>query len=850
MKFIHVFLLIFSATVLSASSAKAQGEPPEAPPMEGPSIPSTNDEVTVAQPDTEDTTALPAEEPATAMPATVMPAGVTRTVIPNMATAQRQAPKLQSFKFEGADLDTVMTMYSEWTGKIYLKNDSVTASISLKADRLTIPECINVVESILAMNNIAIVPYEKKFIKVVLANSADLTGQGGKIGIDPDTEYTGNDRLVTQIIPLRNVQIPEVQTAIQHVMHSYGKIQTLEGSNSLLITDTESNILRIRELVDFVDQASARIEPRIYEIDYAEAVDIAAKLNEIITMAQADQKTASSRTASSRTVPGVIRARTTQPRKAATPTQAAISSTEGGSRMIIQGTVKVMADERTNLILIFSQEENFDFFDNIIKVLDVEVEPATTFEVVNLEYADAVDLSGTLNDLIGGANSSRSSSSSSQGSSSNSRGTGSSSRSSSSSRTGSNTRSGSNTRVTPNAAPAGAAASIENLNRLSEDTKILADERSNSILLMGQKSDIAAIKTLIKQLDIMLEQVMIEAAIFEVTIGDELRHGIDWLYRSDDDDIISAWDGANLITNTVGNVASQSLTYFQNITGINTKVAINLAASDSNVRLLSTPVIITTDNTEARLAVGEQRPIVTSTSSFANSSGTQSSTYEYKDIGIQLTVTPRINPQRVVVMEVLQQADQVGGEVLIDNNEVPIILNREFEAQISVPDRGTIALGGLINTETRDSVTKIPILGDIPLIGRYLFSSTSREDRQTELIVLMTPYVMANLEEANTQTERLYDSIDMQDSDWPSKGWSASGLKNRAKITGLDAPLWQVPDQTDPEAANYVEPSRNQSKESVYGVEAPASAEPESPTPASTTGNKNEIQQLLNSLEN
>ena len=98
-----------------------------------------------------------------------------------------------------------------------------------------------------------------------------------------------------------------------------------------------------------------------------------------------------------------------------------------------------------------------------------------------------------------------------------------------------------------------------------------------------------------------------------------------------------------------------ALTYYQNITGITTDVAISIAASDSNVRLLSTPVIMTTDNTEARLSVGEQRPVVTSTSSFGNSSGTLRSSYEYKDIGINLTVTPRINPQRVVVMEILQQ---------------------------------------------------------------------------------------------------------------------------------------------------------------------------------------------------
>ena len=186
---------------------------------------------------------------------------------------------------------------------------------------------------------------------------------------------------------------------------------------------------------------------------------------------------------------------------------------------------------------------------------------------------------------------------------------------------------------------------------------------------------------------------------------------------------------------------------------------------------------MTTDNTEARLSVGEQRPVVTSTSSFGNSSGTLRSSYEYKDIGINLTVTPRINPQRVVVMEILQQVDQVGGTIEIDQNDVPIILNREFEAQISVPDRGN-CLGGLINTEKRDSKTKIPLLGDIPILGRYLFSSQSDEDVQTELIVLLTPYVLTTDDELRAETQRRYQSTDMNAQDWPQNGWSESTLQS------------------------------------------------------------------------
>ena len=691
------------------------------------------------------------------------------------AIPKQQAKRLFSFKFEGADLDTVMETYCEWTGQIYLKNDAVKANITLKASNLTKLECIQVIEAILGMNNIALVPMGEKFLKVVQSTAPDLGGQGLKINMNPDQKYGATDKIVTQIIQLQNVEILDVQTAVQHLMHAYGQIQTLERSNSLMITDTESNILRIRELIEFVDQASAGIEPRIYQIKFADSTEIATKLNEIITLAQEDQKTAGA--LPNRAPAGIIRARTT--RRAATqptaPTQATISTTESSSTLIIRGNVKVMADERTNIIIIFSQEDNFAFFDKIVKVLDVEVDPAVTFEVINLEYADAEELSSTLNDLVGAATGSRGSSSSS----SNSRSSSSSrSRTSgiqrASGRSSSSRSNSSRGRVTPNAAPS----AIQNLSRLSEDTKILADERTNSILLMGEKADIAALKDVIKSLDVMLEQVMIEAAIFEIGLSESLRHGIDWLYRSQGDDKIGAWDGQSLITNAIDNVAAGALTYYQNLAGIDSQVAINLAATDNDARLLATPVIMTTDNTEAMLSIGEQRPVVTSTDSFANSSGTQRSNYEYKDIGIQLTITPRINPQRFVVMELVQTADQLGGNISIDGNDVPIILNREFEATITVPDRGTVALGGLITSEWSDDITKIPLLGDIPLIGRYLFSSVKKTETQRELIVLMTPYVLTNLDELERETERVYKATDINPEDWPSSGWSDSKLQH------------------------------------------------------------------------
>ena len=383
----------------------------------------------------------------------------------NLNLAESSPNDIQSFRFESADIDTVMTQYCEWTDKIYLKTDQVQASITLKVDSLTTDESIKVVESILAMNGIALIPMGEKFVKVVQANANDLVGQGMDILIDNDKKISSSDEFVTSVIPLKNVQIQEVQAAVQHILHSYGKILTLERSNSIMITDTAVNVRRAKELIEFIDQATAQIEQRIYQIKFAKAEDIAAKIEEIITAARGDEeKSKIVGNPYAKSPVGVIRASANTEKSL--PTQASISNTEGSNAVLIQGDVKVLADQRTNIIIIFSQSNNFTFFEKIIEVLDIAVDPEKTFEVINLEYSDAEELANTLNSLLGSSNSN-------------------------------------NSKANADKAKTNISANQENKNttissnkilekdssiNFSEETTILADIRSNSILIMGSKT--------------------------------------------------------------------------------------------------------------------------------------------------------------------------------------------------------------------------------------------------------------------------------------------------------------------------------------------------------------------------
>jgi len=664
---------------------------------------------------------------------------------------------LQSLSFQDAPLDQVVELYREWTDRILIVQASLSAKVTLKGRRLTRDEAKQAIETVLAMNGIALVPMGDKFLKVV--NIANARQEGMELTpFDPGESYTQADRLISQVIPLRYVIYSDVQPVIQHLMHGYGKVQYLERVNSLLVTDTSANIDRIVEVLETLDQPVEAIEPRIYQLKYAKAGTVGGKIRELVEAVKT-KKDEQARVARTVKAPaGVIRAP-----KTGGP---ALTAEAPEADTVIQGDVKIVSDDRTNILIIFSKAANFEFFDRIIKVLDVPVDPEVIVEVVNLEYAEASEISGILNEFIGAAKESEKTQSV----------------------TGEEGGAGRTIEETVRArtGPVPVALSKEAesaIGRLSADTKILSDERTNSLLLMGRKSDIEALKAVIANLDVMLEQVMIEAVILSVNLGDNFSTGIQWVYNSvkgtNSSQHLAGFSASglpNVGTNSIlSSFGKSALSYYTTFPEINISALISAAKSDDNARILSTPVVLTTDNTEAKITVAEERPVITS-SVTGTSSTSARSTYEYRTIGIDLTVTPHINPQRFVLMDIAQSADDVGGNVTVDGNEVPIISKREISATVAVQDRETIVLGGLVRNSKSRNASKIPILGDIPLLG-WLFSSHTNSDDRQELVVLLTPYVLANPEEASREATRRLNASDAKNTLWP-RGWSESPLRN------------------------------------------------------------------------
>lgn len=789
----------------------------------------------VPKPVTMPAPAIPAmgTSPAAGLPVAVvprvstgLPTAVSNALASNLAAlaglgspAPTNADNTVQLNFRDAPLDQLLNMYGDLTGRTVIKGPLLNAIITVRSQNpLTVSEAIQALESVLTLNGIAVVPMGTKFAKVTKVELGRMESLALKRG-DKDKPPAESDQLVSYIFTLKYLELDETLAALQNMLHLYGKIQPLERANSVMISDTAANIQRVQELLEFMDvPPEARLETRVYELENGDALAVAAQLQSIVDEAQG--KTTRPRTATTPTpVPVVI------PQTAAgvRPPSVNADAMEDG---LIQGKVKILADERTNMLIIIARPTNYPFFERIIKELDRKVEPEVIVRVLQLHWAEADQISALLNDMLGSSGGAYGSRGTTTGGTTGSAfgttptaGTGSRTTSTSSSRRTSSLRSSSTTRgrtTTPTTVARPATGGLtggvginpfgNNAPNVTINTRVLADLRSNSILIMGTKEDIADLEKVIEKLDVMLSQVLIEVVILEVDLSKTTEAGITWLQRSLQaynkktagpgggaviKDPIMAFGGGfnpNAAATTIPNAASIAnnfvlpggssgkaggLSYYTTISGLNLDTILHLVNSTSDARILSTPVIMATDNEVAEIKNTKQKPVITSTTIYASTSGGTSSSYEYKDIGIDLIVKPHINPNRMVVMDITQTADSEAGSVVIDGNEVPIINKREIQGLITVEDRTTIALGGLVETSSIKGRDSIPLLGRIPLIG-WLFRSDSDQSVRTELLVLITPYVLKTPEEARAETKRLHDNSDMKTVF--TRGWSDSPL--------------------------------------------------------------------------
>jgi general secretion pathway protein D len=288
-------------------------------------------------------------------------------------------------------------------------------------------------------------------------------------------------------------------------------------------------------------------------------------------------------------------------------------------------------------------------------------------------------------------------------------------------------------------------------------TKIISDERTNSLLIYASKEDMKTIMGIVAKLDVVLAQVLIEAAIISVTLTDSRDLGISYLEQQPHGagnyvKGIGAINNGNALSQSplvsaatnVANSLPSGFSYLASF-GQDLDVTLTAAAANSRAKILQRPRIQTSHNEPASLFVGESRPYPTSSYYGGGGYGGYSSIQQLQ-IGVTIEVTPLINPDGLVVMEIHTKIDSFEGNVTIQNvGDVPITSSKEASAKISVRDHDTIILGGLIETDKNNNASGVPLLMDIPVLGN-LFRSSHASESRSELIVLIRPTVLATPE--------------------------------------------------------------------------------------------------------
>ena len=284
-------------------------------------------------------------------------------------------------------------------------------------------------------------------------------------------------------------------------------------------------------------------------------------------------------------------------------------------------------------------------------------------------------------------------------------------------------------------------------------TKMIADERSNSLLIFATRADMEMIKNIVSKLDVVLAQVLIETIIMDVSLNDSLAFGLSAIQTQRDfSDNVSGAGGANAKqffnftdknsgdTNAFSDLLGTGLRYFTKVDQ-NYYLQVQAAASAGKVNVIQKPRILTSHATPGSIFIGNTVPYITSTY-YGGGYGGPSSSYQQLQVGIGLTVTPYINPEGLVVMQIDESIDEISGSTSITGvGDVPTTTSRKLSAEVAVPDGDSVLLGGFIRNASTKQTAGIPLLKDLPLLG-WLFSSKGDSKTRNELLVLMRPTVL------------------------------------------------------------------------------------------------------------
>lgn len=610
--------------------------------------------------------------------------------------------KVGPMSLRDVDVGAIIDLMQKWTGKIVLRPQALPSNLyALNLPVTARSDALLAIETLLNLNGISVIQQGDKFLKVVPNNVA--RSESPSLITESTLSLPASGRIASKIFVLKHANGQEVVAQVTGMLNTTLATPPVYFSrnNAILVTDSISNLQKIEGLLNQLDRPQLDVvTTKMYNLKHAIATDVVNKLTALLR----------------------------------TP------SREAGAPFRLSTGTSFTADERTNRLILMGSPDQHAFFDNLIEALDANSDPNTKTDVIFLRHANATEVATLLTQLVTGQTKAVTAT------------------------TGTRSTTGAN-RVTAPAANAAAASNAKGAEQNGADefssmTTVLADVRSNSIVVSGTKDDLRLLRELIDKVDVVLPQVRVEVVIAEVTLTDTDTSGISALglqvANGKLTGINGTFPGGTLSNN--GATGFASLLPGNDLSGV---IGLTTTPTKNDTRILSVPTITTTHNKEATIFVGESRPVVTGSQSTA--SGTSgfvtSSTVSQRDIGINLKVLPLIGKDGSVQLQITQQVEDVLGEVKLDGNDQPVIGRRSTDSFVSAMSGEIIVLGGL--QRTQDTVTANR-LGPIPIIGDWLGSSSKTKTR-TELVILMRPYVLNNSAVDNINALNRIDATPIKD---------------------------------------------------------------------------------------
>lgn len=618
---------------------------------------------------------------------------ISMTVPAVSSASEKKKPEKVTFNFVDVDLTAVAKFISEITGKNFIFDEKVKGKITIIAPtKLSIDDAYTLFTSVLELKGFTVVPSGLEAYKIVPSIEAKQRGLSiSTEGMPLDESY------IARLISLQYISAEDALKFLQPLVSKDGYISIFGPGNLLLVVDSGLNIEKILSLIEHIDKPSSAEIPEVIRLKNASAETITKLLNEGFAKGKTGR------------VPG--------------------------QQAPMDGAMAV-ADQRLNAIILFGDQSIRESIKLLISIIDTpSPEAMGRINVYFLENADATELAKVLEVMIKGQQS---------------------------------------TRQTPAATPAAAPGAQVTPFEAAGGISITPDKATNSLLIVASPSDYQNLTQILKQLDKRRKQVFVEAMIIEASIDKLKDIGTKWraavthngepvaiggVGSFDQDTLNSIITGlAGMSIGGMGNFFNVPVNTVDSVTGKVTSSSLkvpgfaalfSLNEFKGAVNVLSTPQLLTSDNKEAEIIVGENVPFIsqsqTSTAGGTAIPGILNSIVR-QDVGIKLTITPQITEGDYVKLDIYQEISSVkqdSTEILI--NIGPTTTKRSTKTSVVVKDDQTVVIGGLMGERAEENITKIPLLGDIPLLG-YLFKLKSVEKTKTNLLVFLTPHIIKEAE--------------------------------------------------------------------------------------------------------